>query len=204
MNIQFEQVILRLKKALRIRSDKEVGAALGMTPSALSNRKQTGSIPYDQIIELASSRKLNLNWIFLGSGNPFEDTSEELPPFDLEGTKVDGALLGLILASIEDEYLRSKDQDHTGLVFWQSVQGVLHEQKDRPPSEVNKTLFRLLEEEAKRRVLDARDKGVIAAPIYNELAAISTGKSEQKLIAALKKEVPKYVSILKQIKSKSS
>ena len=62
----FSQVMDRLKMEAEIKTDSALAGLLKMSPTAFSNRKKSGSVPYEQIIEVADSRKMDIGWIFTG------------------------------------------------------------------------------------------------------------------------------------------
>lgn len=53
---EFEQQLLRLKTMLRMTSDQDVAAALGMSKAAFSDRKRRNSFPADKLYALAATR----------------------------------------------------------------------------------------------------------------------------------------------------
>ena len=63
----FKEKLLRLKNELKISTDKEVAAVLGMKPTAFAERKKTNSFPDKQIFELAKEcPELDIDYILLG------------------------------------------------------------------------------------------------------------------------------------------
>lgn len=60
----FEKIILNLKKALKIDTDKELSFRLDMKTNTFSERKRTNSIPHNEILELCITEKLDLNEIY--------------------------------------------------------------------------------------------------------------------------------------------
>lgn len=60
----FEKIILNLKKALKIDTDKELSLRLDMKTNTFSERKRTNSIPHNEILELCITEKLDLNEIY--------------------------------------------------------------------------------------------------------------------------------------------
>lgn len=62
----FSQTMARLRLALKVETDLALAEALGMKPSAFANRKKSGSLPYDELLNLAKSRNLNLHWLLTG------------------------------------------------------------------------------------------------------------------------------------------
>jgi hypothetical protein len=60
----FEKIILKLKEALNISSDKELSVRLNMKTNTFSERKRTNSVPHNEILELCITENLNLNEIY--------------------------------------------------------------------------------------------------------------------------------------------
>jgi phage repressor protein C with HTH and peptisase S24 domain len=64
---KFEDVISRAKVALKVNSDAELALAIGMSPTAFSNRKKAQSIPFDKLTDTLGSRNVDFRWVFTGS-----------------------------------------------------------------------------------------------------------------------------------------
>jgi len=64
---KFEEVMSRAKIALKVTSDAELASILEISPTAYSNRKKSGSVPYDKLTEVLSSRNVDFRWVFTGS-----------------------------------------------------------------------------------------------------------------------------------------
>lgn len=64
----FDLVMARLKEALGAASYAEIGRRIGLSTSAYANRKRAGSIPYEEIIAIAHSEKISLEWLIFGEG----------------------------------------------------------------------------------------------------------------------------------------
>lgn len=64
---KFEEVISRAKVALKVRGDAELAGILGMSPTAFSNRKVKGTLPYEKLTDVLSTRNVDLRWVFTGS-----------------------------------------------------------------------------------------------------------------------------------------
>jgi hypothetical protein len=60
----FEKIILKLKEALNINSDKELSIRLNMKTNTFSERKRTNSVPHNEILDLCITENLNLNEIY--------------------------------------------------------------------------------------------------------------------------------------------
>lgn len=65
--INFEEVISRVKVALSLTDDKDLAELMEMSTTAFSNRRKKGSLPYEQLTKLLTSRNVDLKWIFTGS-----------------------------------------------------------------------------------------------------------------------------------------
>lgn len=74
----FEEAALRLKQQLKVKGDKEVAGALGMSASALNMRKKRGNFPTKEVFALAAQRPelgLDPDWIVTGTSNKMETSS---------------------------------------------------------------------------------------------------------------------------------
>lgn len=66
----FEEASLRLKQALKVTTDKEVAALLGLSPVAWVGRKNRGNFPVKEVQALATQRPelgLDVDWIVTGT-----------------------------------------------------------------------------------------------------------------------------------------
>ena len=63
-----DEVITRLKIATNTRSDSELSAFFGWSKTAMTNKRQRGSVPYDECVKVALSTGLSLDWLVLGKG----------------------------------------------------------------------------------------------------------------------------------------
>jgi hypothetical protein len=66
MATNFEAALLRLKGALQVTTDKEVAAALGMSPNALNERKRRDSFPGDKVRALAAQQHFDADYVITG------------------------------------------------------------------------------------------------------------------------------------------
>lgn len=64
---KFEEVVSRAKLALKLTSDGELATALDMSPTAFSNRRKSGSLPFDRLVEVLGSRNVDIRWVFTGN-----------------------------------------------------------------------------------------------------------------------------------------
>jgi len=76
MNENILDILKRLKSILDLRFDGEVADLLGMTKSALSQRRNRNSIPHDQIKRLCKEKNLSIEYILYGAGNPYSSSSK--------------------------------------------------------------------------------------------------------------------------------
>jgi hypothetical protein len=77
----FDQVMSRLKSVCAAGSDGQLAEELGLSGSAYANLKKRGSIPYEKVIALAMSYKVNLNWLFTGdNAEPTKQSLSTLSP----------------------------------------------------------------------------------------------------------------------------
>lgn len=91
----FEQVLLRLKEQLHLQADKEVAAALGMSPTAFNDRKKRDAFPQDKLLALSVKRpelQLDVTYILTGLAGPNVGVALGRDPRALMGPNVDVAL----------------------------------------------------------------------------------------------------------------
>ena len=70
----------RLKTILGITTDTDLARTLGMSRTALNNRKKVGSIPFDAVLKLCMEKGISLDEIFgsSGDGKPLSPAEAEL------------------------------------------------------------------------------------------------------------------------------
>lgn len=66
--LDFSEVIERLKIVLNVATQASVAEAMGMSTGDLANRKKRNKIPHDRIYEVASSRNVSIDWLLTGKG----------------------------------------------------------------------------------------------------------------------------------------
>lgn len=106
MSIQFEPVMSRLKDAVGAASFADLGRMLGLTTSAYANRKKTGSIPYEAIVDLASSEKISLDWLIFGELREMQNPLSA----NAQG-QIDAQLLGRIVGELQRAYRPAADTE---------------------------------------------------------------------------------------------
>lgn len=193
--------MFRLKKALDISNDKELCARLALRPSAFSNRKSTHSIPYENVLDLAGSENLNLNWIFWGEGEPKSATNINDLPIDIEGALIDENLFGIISLRVEQEF-NLNEGDAEAFVSKILDFRVKNDMKN-PDLETREALSALLEEERKRHESEVLEKAATAATLYNEVVQRKLGKDFNSIKEFLDEGVRRYINFLKLIRSKT-
>jgi len=68
MEINYSEIIERMKDAAGLKNDSAVARVLGVTPQALSNYKKRGRMPTSLIIKFASVFGLSVDWLLTGRG----------------------------------------------------------------------------------------------------------------------------------------
>lgn len=69
-------VVLRLRDALQIPSDKLLAEYLGLAPNTLHNRIKRNSLPEELIAAACESRGLNPDWVYRGEGEIYAGDKE--------------------------------------------------------------------------------------------------------------------------------
>jgi hypothetical protein len=64
-------VLGRLQHALKKDFEYQVGEMLGISKTALAQRKKRGSVPVDKIELVCRKEGINVNWALTGEGGPF-------------------------------------------------------------------------------------------------------------------------------------
>ena len=94
----------RLLEATKAQNYAALGRLMGLSTSAYSNRKKAGSIPFEEIVTLATSYDLNLNWLFFGEQPIAQSQVQTLV------REVDSSLLGRILMAMRAAIFRNSNQ----------------------------------------------------------------------------------------------
>jgi len=95
----FEKVIDRAKKLLIIKHDYELAEILGMKPGAFNARKKANSLPYEELLLLADTEKIDFNWLLTGEGEIYRANSRPNPVSDHSAHTI----LGLYESLNEDQ-----------------------------------------------------------------------------------------------------
>lgn len=66
MATNFDAALLRLKGALQVQTDKEVAGLLGMSPTALNDRKRRDAFPVDKVRALALTHHFDAEYVITG------------------------------------------------------------------------------------------------------------------------------------------
>lgn len=92
---QFTAVIERTKEILDIASDYALAEKLGMSRAAFCNRKTAGSLPYKELIALATANGLCLNSIFYGESAG--ENTVQTPPAKTAQTNFQATINGVTI-----------------------------------------------------------------------------------------------------------
>ena len=65
------EILSRLKKITRVKTDSGLSEVLGVSPQTLSSWKGRDRIPYSVCMELAQAQGISLDWLFSGQGAMF-------------------------------------------------------------------------------------------------------------------------------------
>jgi len=65
----FLTIVDRIKQIKNLHSDTKVAELLGMSITALANRKYRDSIPYQELILFCESENISLKWLLAGEGD---------------------------------------------------------------------------------------------------------------------------------------
>ena len=75
---EFEKILEKMKLLLRLEKEADVAIAIGLKPSAFSNRKKTESIPFSHYLKKARSLNVNLNWLLYDKGPMFISNQDQV------------------------------------------------------------------------------------------------------------------------------
>jgi len=79
INLNFSEIIFRIKKYKNIKNDLEVANLLGLSKTAISERKRRNSVPIDKITLFCERESINVDWLLAGEGK-----MEKIPPIIAE------------------------------------------------------------------------------------------------------------------------
>lgn len=65
---RFEEVMARLKQAIKAENDAQVAEELGLSSSGFANIKKRGSLPYERLERVCNSRNVSMDWLLTGEG----------------------------------------------------------------------------------------------------------------------------------------
>ena len=116
----------RAKEALKVQSDKDLAAALGMATTTIAGYKtRGGALPLEQCVKVSDLSGVDLNWLITGKGiatngqsTISQDDFVKIPCFDIEASAGNGSTFDL--ENIIDEVMFSR--------VWMHAQGLF--QKD--------------------------------------------------------------------------
>lgn len=83
------EVIDRIKAVLNLRSDREMARHFGYGTTSITSKRQRGSVPYEECVQLAETQGIDLNWLVLGKGvSPLEGRGTPPGLMTLNGTQL--------------------------------------------------------------------------------------------------------------------
>ena len=65
-----DQVIARIKSVVGAKSDRELARYFEMGDTTITSKRQRGSVPYDEAVQIALTKGISLDWLILGKGEP--------------------------------------------------------------------------------------------------------------------------------------
>ncbi|MBI5886847.1 MAG: helix-turn-helix transcriptional regulator [Deltaproteobacteria bacterium] len=77
--MNFDDVLKRIKSQKNLRYDYQVAELLGLTKSALAERKSRGSLPLDKISIFCERNRLNIKWVLTGEGEQSQLNASTTP-----------------------------------------------------------------------------------------------------------------------------
>lgn len=130
----FLKIVERIKQIKRLHSDTDVSKLLGMSVTALANRKYRDSIPYQEIISFCEEENISMAWLLTGK-EPMQkglnNQTEEAPPEAQSPTQqlIMEMVIGLsperqktiLRIVIEQEELQRKEEYQRGLTKKESA-----------------------------------------------------------------------------------
>lgn len=75
-----DDVLKRLRFVTGVKSDRELSLRFGYSATAMTNKRQRGSVPYDECVQVAEERGISLDWLILGKGEPPAELAELASP----------------------------------------------------------------------------------------------------------------------------
>jgi len=102
--LEFSEVLLRAKECFGCEKDSELAAVLGMSPQTLGNRKKSQSLPYEEIVDKAFEKGIDLQYILTGKQNVYKPVKEkstdyqnpiyaEIPHFNISAAAGNGVIV---------------------------------------------------------------------------------------------------------------
>jgi hypothetical protein len=75
----FDEVMGRVKKALKIKTDKELAERLNMKETTFNSRKKANSLPFEELLGLANTENWDFNWVLKGEGTMYQSAGTLTP-----------------------------------------------------------------------------------------------------------------------------
>lgn len=76
MELDYAEIIDRMRWSARLKNDSAVARALSITPQALSNYKKRGTMPTNLIIKFSELYGLSVDWLLTGSAAMYKEGVE--------------------------------------------------------------------------------------------------------------------------------
>lgn len=73
MDINYKDLLDRMKTVGKLKNDSAVARTVGVTPQALSNYKKRGKMPMNLVLKFATAYELSLDWLITGEGQIYKD-----------------------------------------------------------------------------------------------------------------------------------
>ena len=73
MEYDIVAIINRIKEVARVESDLDVAELLGLSRTALAERKRRSTIPYEEIVIFSDKKRISLHWLLTGNYETEED-----------------------------------------------------------------------------------------------------------------------------------
>lgn len=114
--IEIKNILERIKKKLKLKSDKEVAEIMGVPQQNITNWKSRNTIPYLEIISLCLLKNINLIYILTGEKNEkINDNNENLSKNEIELIqkikKLNPIQQKIIINKIDGEIMKNDEKE---------------------------------------------------------------------------------------------
>ncbi len=186
----------RLRGALNLESDKQLAAALGLKANAFYNRKSSGSLPFENVLDLADKHQMCVDWIFFGLGNPFrEPGAASVKPV----ASVDEALMGEVGLELARAFQGYESTSAGARVSPSPIRAPTSSARSTRPT----TASGATRSQDQAGLERAHLHSLLAAMIYNKTAFIENAKLRSKAVRTEALSMASVVELSDKIKSAS-